>query len=291
MKKYLNGALILLPLVMAWGLGSCLKDPGRLDFSGSGPVIEFPQPYTQAGKNLRILNPQVLSTPQVYPFDLNLASPNVLPYDVVATVGVDPNGIKAFTAMQQAAGDSTVYTVPPSSSFTITPTQVIIHKGTRIDSLALSITTAGLDLTQAYIIPLIITAVTPANVVISGNFGRQYVKVAPKNQYDGVYSEVGIFTRLGVARAIEAASPTKNLSTVNGNTVATYLADITSDPITLTINADNSVTVTGQGNTPALAFPGPNTYDPAKKVLTLNYSYGAGSRTGTETLTYSGPRP
>ena len=291
MKRQRYKFYAILALGALFGLGSCLKDPGRLDFSQSGPVIEFPLPYTQAGKNLRILNPLVSSTAQVYPIDLNIASPNVLPYDVTVNVIVDPNGIQKYIAIQEAAGDSTQYIAPPASSYSFTPTQVVIPKGIRIGTINVSIITSGLDLTQAYILPLTISTVSPNSVTISGNFGSEYIKIAPKNQYDGVYSEVGVFTRLGVSRAIEASSPTKSLATVNGNTVATYLADYTDDPINLTINADNTVTITPQGNTPLLAFPGPNTYDPVNKVFTLNYSYKGGTRTGTEKLTYTGPRP
>ena len=291
MKRQQYILFAFLAIGAMFGLGSCLKDPGRFDFSQSGPVIEFPLPYTQAGKNLRILNPLVSSTAQVYPIDLNIASPNFLPYDVTVNVIVDPNGIKKYIAIQEASGDSTQYIAPPASAYSFTPTQVVIPKGTRIGTISVSLITSGLDLSQSYILPLTISTVSPTSVTISGNFGSEYLKIAPKNQWDGVYAEVGVFTRLGVSRAIENSSPTKSLATVNANTVATYLADITSYPINLTVNADNTVTITPQGNTPALSFPGPNTYDPVNKIFTLNYSYGGGTRTGTEQLTNTGPRP
>ena len=291
MKRQLYILFAFIATGAMFGLGSCLKDPGRFDFSQSGPVIEFPLPYTQAGKNLRILNPLVSSTAQVYPIDLNIASPNFLPYDVTVNVIVDPNGIKKYIAIQEASGDSTQYIAPPASAYSFTPTQVVIPKGTRIGTINVSLITSGLDLSQSYILPLTISTVSPASVTISGNFGSEYLKIAPKNQLDGVYAEVGVFTRLGVSRAIENSSPTKSLATVNANTVATYLADYTNDPINLTVNADNTVTITPLGNTPALAFPGPNTYDPVNKIFTLNYSYSGGTRTGTEQLTYTGPNP
>ena len=290
MKRQRFKFYTIFPLVIMFGLVSCLKDPGRLDFSQSKPVIEFPAPYPLAGKNLSVLNPLVSSTAQLYPIDLNIASPNVLPYDVTVNIIEDPNGIQKYIAIQEAAGDSTQYVAPPASAYSF-PAQVVIPKGTRIGTINVSLITSGLDLTQSYILPLTISNVTPSSVIISGNFGSKYLKIAPKNLLDGVYSEVGVFTRLGVSRAIEASSPTKSLSTVNANTVATYLADITSYPIYLTVNADNTVTITPQGNTPTLSFPGPNTYDPVNKIFTLNYSYSGGTSTGTEQLTYTGPRP
>jgi len=276
---------------------SCLKDPGRLSFAGSQPVVEFPTAYTNANANVRVWNPAISSTPQKYPVDLNIASRNVLGQDVTVTVAIDPQGLVKLQAIKKAKGDSTVFILPPSNSFNFNPT-VTIKKGTRIDSVVLNVTSSGLDLTKAYAVPLIITAVSPINVTISGNFGEAYVVIGPKNQYDGIYHATGTFIRAGVSRAIvdaaaNSAFRTKTVTTINGNTVQTELGDLKGSGylMNLTVNPDNSVTIAPAGLTPALDFPSPSSYNPATKTFTLSYSYSAGTRVGNEKVAYFSARP
>jgi hypothetical protein len=117
--------------------------------------------------------------------------------------------------------------------------------------------------------------------------------IGVKNQYDGSYHAAGLFTRLNAdlsqidQRVIDED---KTLGTVDANTVSSTAADL-GYPITLRINADNSVTVTFVGsslsNLPApFTQVGVNVYDPATKTFTLHYQYRGGLRTTEETLTH-----
>ncbi len=113
------------------------------------------------------------------------------------------------------------------------------------------------------------------------------VTLGVKNIYDGVYHASGTFVRVGVDQ--RTIDEDKTLGTVDANTVSSTAADI-GEPITLRVNADNSVTVTFVGAS-LTDLPGPftqdgvNVYDPATKTFTLHYQYRGGARTTEETLT------
>ncbi|MCO5946043.1 BT_3044 domain-containing protein [Mucilaginibacter flavidus] len=113
------------------------------------------------------------------------------------------------------------------------------------------------------------------------------VTLGVKNIYDGVYHASGTFVRVGLDQ--RTIDEDKTLGTVDANTVSSTAADI-GEPITLRVNADNSVTVTFVGAS-LTDLPGPftqdgvNVYDPATKTFTLHYQYRGGARTTEETLT------
>lgn len=120
------------------------------------------------------------------------------------------------------------------------------------------------------------------------------VTLGVKNIYDGVYHAAGTFTRYSDPSTVldsRTIDEDKTLGTVDANTVSSTVADLGSgDPITLRVNADNTVTVTFVG-TSLSNLPGPftqvgdNFYDPATKTFTLHYQYRGGLRTTEETLT------
>lgn len=178
MKTQLKKNSILLFFATGLLLSSCLKDlPNTVDFTKNAPVIEFPTGYGNLGQN-RLINPVFNSQSQTFPVDLNLASPSLLGQDVTVSVGIDPQGLSNFMKIQKAAGDSATYILPPAAAYTF-GSQVIIHKGTRLDSTLIKITPSMLDTTLHYAIPLYISAVNPASIIISGNFGTAYYLVKP----------------------------------------------------------------------------------------------------------------
>ncbi|MCR8557826.1 DUF4361 domain-containing protein [Mucilaginibacter sp. BJC16-A38] len=124
-------------------------------------------------------------------------------------------------------------------------------------------------------------------------YGAIVATVGIKNKYDGVYHADGTFTRYsapGVFLDSRTINQDKTLGTVDANTVSSTVADLGSgDPLNLTVNADNTVTVTFVGtslsNLPApYTQVGDNHYDPATKTFTLSYQYRGQLRTTTETL-------
>lgn len=107
--------------------------------------------------------------------------------------------------------------------------------------------------------------------------GSALFQVIAKNKYHGKYYSEGYFTHPTPASS-RAIGRNKDLITVNENTVSTELGDLGGSgyAMNLTVNADNSVTITNIGPGGALKTDyQKNFYDPATKSFNLKYSYNA----------------
>lgn len=107
--------------------------------------------------------------------------------------------------------------------------------------------------------------------------GSALFQVIAKNKYHGKYYAEGYFTHPTPASS-RAIGRNKDLITVNENTVSTELGDLGGSgyAMNLTVNADNSVTITNIGPGGALKTDyQKNFYDPATKSFNLKYSYNA----------------
>jgi len=100
------------------------------------------------------------------------------------------------------------------------------------------------------------------------------VFVAVKNIYDGDYHALGVFHHPTAGdRAIDRD---KSLVTAGPTAVKCELGDLGASgySMILTVNSDNTVTITPSGVTPNVdQHWGPNYYDPADKTFHLYYSY------------------
>jgi len=110
-----------------------------------------------------------------------------------------------------------------------------------------------------------------------------------QNIYQGTYASVGFFTH-PTASSSRAIARDKDLVTVSANSCSTELGDLGTSgyQMLLTVNADNSVTISPLGATPTtMRQDGVNVYDPVAKTFTLNYYYpgSGGNRVITEVLT------
>lgn len=163
-----------------------------------------------------------------------------------------------------------------------------IPAGSRDGMLKVSINSADLNPASPFKIGFKIIGVEPAGYIISGNYGKRTVNFSARNAYEGKYRATGTFTH--PTAGPRAIARDKTLATINANTVETEYADLggAGYVMRLVVNADNSVTVLGQGAVPATHSQfGVNKYDPATKTFTLNYKYpgGGGDRVINETLT------
>jgi hypothetical protein len=100
------------------------------------------------------------------------------------------------------------------------------------------------------------------------------VFIAVKNIYDGDYHALGVFHHpVNGDRAIDRD---KSLVTAGPTAVKCELGDLGGSGyyLIITVNADNTVTLTPSGVTPNVNQSwGPNYYDPADKTFHLHYSY------------------
>jgi hypothetical protein len=178
---------ILIPIAVVFGLvlSSCLKDTPFMDVSNTAPIIEFGQSPAQG-----------LQGPFLYGFDaygvygppntfipsdtialtdtaiaLVLASPQVVGDTLQTIVGIDTTQISAYNSANDAAGDSTSYSLLPYSSYTMSDT-VNILPGYRVGSISVVLKFPGL---HNYALPLKIVNSyflhNNTSVIISGNSG------------------------------------------------------------------------------------------------------------------------
>ena len=283
-NKTLTGMVLL---VIVFSLNSCLKN-GKYytDFAAVGPSVDLP---LSAADNLGLETYAFSSTETSasIPFYINLASPKPLGTAVTATLALDTAFFNSFNA-----ANGGIYSILPDSVYTvINGWNRTIPAGQRLDSMYVKIDFTKMDLTQAYILPVTIQS---ASVPIE-QWNHLLVNPSVKNQYDGTYNMVGSALRSGdPVKTGEFAPITMDLQT-SGPSSVTFAtlqpwADGTGigigNPV-LTVNSDNSVTITSSGG--ASNAPGYNShYNPDTQTFYISFTWGGGptSRLATDTLTH-----
>lgn len=260
-------------LALVAGTG-CLKDEAYDDHMAN-VVID------KNGKVVEVMGPIIGSYGQVLDFStgdttvklvtVNLAADQPAPEDIQVTLVVDPAVITEFNNRTE----STLTPLPPAN-YNFQSLQITIPKGQREASLNGKIVNPAFLETGKYALGLRIASTSPS-YTISGNYGKQVIALRVKNKYHGLYHASGVFIHpTAGSRDIDED---KELITVEPNSVQANLGDLggAGYQMILTINADNTVSIAKFGATPNIDYQGPNTYDPATRTFTLNYSYnGAG---------------
>jgi hypothetical protein len=178
---------ILIPTAVVFSIvfSSCLKDTPFMDVSNTAPIIEFGQSPAQGlqGPFLYGLDVYgVYGPPNTFisgdtvaladtAIALVLASPQVEPDTLQTIVAIDTTQISAYNAANDAAGDSTFFTMLPDTSYTLSDT-VNILPGYRVGSIQVVLKFPGL---HNYALPLKIVNSyflhNNTSVIISGNSG------------------------------------------------------------------------------------------------------------------------
>jgi len=192
---------------------------------------------------------------------------------------------------------SNVGTPIADPNITTTATTVTFKMGAGVFAMNYGFTVNGanFDASKKYAMLLVITdfgGFSKKHNDAGASLDTLLITLGVKNQYDGIYHAAGTFTRYSDPSTFldsRVINEDKVVGTVDANTVSSTAADL-GEPITLRVNADNSVTVTFVGAS-LTDLPGPftqvgdNVYDPATKTFTLHYQYRGGLRTTAETLT------
>lgn len=266
--------VIILMVLISAGLPSCLKEKLGVNLSDIPftRIIELapnddPSKGSADRVNTRAFG--ISTTPTQLQIPVYLNSPGG-PYnkDVTVTLAKDPAGLAAYNV-----ANGTTYEFLPDSVYTQTPFTVTIPAGQNFGYMTLSIKTSKVDASHSYLVAYKITS-TPADAVLSDTRGASIWTFVFINQYDGQYHSVGVFHH--PVSGDRPINRDKTLSTVSSNAVRTELGDLGANGyyMILTINANNSVTITPDGATPNVdQHWGPNTYDPATRTFHLNYSY------------------
>jgi hypothetical protein len=205
----------------------------------------------------------------------------------LASVAIDlaPGDVADYNAAHGTNYQELTFTSTPETPFDGTTFSVPFGSGDFVKFVKIKVNPSALDFTKKYAIGFSIT--DAGSAAISNGLRDVVVEVAIKNAYHGTYSAVGVFNHPTAGpRPIDEL---KLLATTGPNSVVANLGDLggAGYRMILTVNPDNSVTITPNGVTPNIDQSwGPNYYDPATKQFHLHYSYNtAAPRIVEETLT------
>ncbi|MCD0489208.1 DUF1735 domain-containing protein [Pedobacter sp. MC2016-14] len=283
-KNYLlpSWALVLL-------LSACMKDvklDKDLTSASKHSVGIFPAAATNATSNLS--NVAVVATDATTTAYLKLTyvgegmSPGTM-----ASIAVETDSNK-FVGPFNAGKKTNYYVLKPENYSLPQPT---VNIGAGLKSVTFPVVIKPNTITNTDVIYALPITIKDANGLdINSEYGKHMILINIKNQYDGNYYAAGTLSFPPPQEGRGWTNYAKTLTTINGTTSKTECADLlTSNYIMrLTVNADNSVTVTpepGSANL-TIANNGVSTYNPATKTFTLRYKYvgGTGDRTIEETL-------
>lgn len=271
-----NKIFILLTIVAGIiGLSSCLDDTAdnwKVDVAGKMyATVENP--------TLQALTLKPVPDTVEYSFMVNIATDKLPTKDITLKLKIDP---AAVTAYNTQTGKS--YSAFPNVE--IVNPEVTIAKGTR--NALVYVKVWGADMLNAcdnFIAAVSIDSASD-DMPIPSNMKTSLMSLPISNPYEGQYHSVGTFIHpTAGSRVIDED---KTLSTVDCKTVKTTVGDLGGYDLIMTVNDDNTVTISGGlGSSQLLVQTGVNVYDPSTKTFTVNYYYvgSGGNRVISEVLT------
>jgi len=271
MKKYIK--LIVGFLFLGTTIVSCIDEEARFEDNGAYGIVEI---FNVAAKTSSSTVYCTKSTEIEYaetvevPIVLNYTGANAAPEDITVTLAVD-NSI---------VGSS--YVEMTSEMYNLTATTTIA-KGTKKDTVMLTVKPPFLDLSNIY--ALGVTIASTSYGTVSSNYSKVIFPISVKNYFAGTYRrELSYFHPTAGGTYPDTPYTTRDaevtLSTVDATTCSEWLGVWNNDLIYMTINDDNSVTVTFPSRTDA--FEGDpydsskvSYYDPATGIIYVYYAYNS----------------
>jgi hypothetical protein len=254
--------------------GACNK-PAPIHLAQEG-TIYMPQAYSTNGSLTLLLS----DSAQAVTFGAAYGGLEYAPKNIDVSFIVDTADIAAYNA-----ANGTSYLPLPSSAYTVSSLLDTIKQGqTSSDPLSLSITTASLDFTAQYILP--IKLVSASSGTISSSLQTTYFTI---NQLVNVYA--GSYTTNGTRYNYNADGSSAGTDTITDTRVLTTMAFDSCSINTIAnlgvyagtvfyvrVNPDNTLEFSGYLSgvigSPIANQPGKtSTYDPATKIWNVHYMY------------------
>lgn len=191
---------------------------------------------------------------------------------LASSVGIKMKLDKAALDAYNAAHPDDAMEELPASLYTLDPLEFSMGSGEFAKPINISLDPTKLDLTKKY--GIAVSLVDASGHKVRNGMGTAIFNIVAKNEWDGRYQATGVFSHPTAGdRAIDRV---KDFVTVGPRSVLGELGDLGGSGyfMVLTINADNTVTITPSGVTPNVDESYQvNTYDPATKTFNLKYSY------------------
>jgi len=246
MKKYYKILLTITAFAMLF-MTSCLDDENVgievPDFAGTPYIVDFNEMPTSEGYVIRSF--EGTTDPdyaQEATFRINLSSPYTLDDDLNVTVEFGQAAIDAYMA------DNPGWTSLPADKHDFTTSTITIPAGEREAEFTVNFYTEGLSADDQIMAAFSITDVSNPDVLISGNFGTQLVKVGVANIFEGSYTADidwyyggggnygGLYEDWTLMTASSVASTTD------------YFYPWWNYPVTITVDINNPQTIDGIAN-------------------------------------------
>ena len=245
--KILYKFLISVTALALLTLTSCLDDEGlgvEVPRYDEVPyVVDFNEVPNSSGFIIRSFKGTTDPTfAQEATFTVNLSSPYTLKKDLDLTVEFDQTATDAFVAANSG------WTALPSAKQDFVSATVTIPAGEREATFDVNFYAEGLSADDLLVAAYTISNVSDPDILISGNFGTQYVKVGVSNVYEGEYT-VDIDWLYGGGGNYGDSWDDWSLITVSS--VASqmdYFYPYWNYPITITVDAGNPQTIDGHDN-------------------------------------------
>lgn len=203
---------------------------------------------------------------------------------LASSVGIKMKIDKAALDAFNAAHPDDAMEELPASLYTTDPLEFSLGSGEFAKPINIKLDPTKLDLTKRY--GIAVSLVDASGHKVRDGLGTAVFNIVAKNEWDGRYQATGEFVHPTAGpRAIDRV---KDFVTVGPRSVLGELGDLGGAGyfMVLTVNADNTVTITPSGATPNVDESyQTNTYDPATKTFNLKYSYNpAAPRIVTEQI-------
>ena len=217
--KTINKLLIAMAAVVLMFTTSCLDDSmvdiEVEDFAGSPYIVDFNEMPNSAGYIRRslTLSSDPAETTQAS-FRVNLSSPWQLDKDLNVTVKLDNEKAAAFAATQDG------WDVLPASKIAFSEVTVTIPAGEREVEFTADFHTAGIAIEDNFVVAFSISGTDNPDVLISGNYGTQYVKIGVKNQFHDDYSLDAFWLYQNAVNYSSLAPDEVTMSTVSATAVS-----------------------------------------------------------------------
>lgn len=249
MKTYYRILLSITALVLIT-LTSCFDD----DKYGVTPpaydkvpyVVDFNEAPNSSGYIIRSFEGTTdPAYAQETSFRVNLSSPYKLDHDLTLTIEFDQSAISSYVA------DNAGWVACPAAKQSLAaPVQVTIPADEREAEFTVSFFTEGLSADDLIIAAYTITSVDDPDIIISGNFGTQFVKVGVANIFEGEYALSDNFwgTTAGSNYTGYMADPVHFVTVSSTESVLSYFYAGWGDHFYFDVDLANPATIDGHAN-------------------------------------------
>ncbi|MDX9930939.1 MAG: DUF1735 domain-containing protein [Bacteroidales bacterium] len=296
-------------------LTSCLNDLEDFmgGFSGSPALAELSEaPNPATGTVIReIIDP---TQPLTVKVRVNIAVAEPLDKATTVTLAIDNALVTAYNTARGLTGDAAALPMP-AAAMTISGYDVTIPAGQLEADWEIILDAAQVPdiVLKVYVIPIKIASATN-DVIISGNFGTQLMRVMSRNKYDGLYLLKGMHNRVPYTYPYETEM---QMRTAGSSSVAFWWPDAGNFGHPIGVGPDNDLSWYGTAISPVVEFDpvtnlvtnvfntggttvitmftgegaNSNLYDPATKTIYVSWNYANNPlRAFFDTLTFIRPR-